>query len=402
MSLTHKYVEDSSVVSEYRASSRFIGKGTYGEVISVIRNRDGEELIAKISNISDRIPSLTRAFADNIRLEGRILEYIKAPYFVAIIPPQALEQGYSISPDQSILIMRSMDPKKEGNFLHQYLSPTGLKKRFRAHTCEIFLPIFQQLQNATEKKQIIHCDIKPENLLPGGIVDFGLAQSLDYKSLYSLGIKRPSFFGTPWYRGPEMWLRSFQKGLAATYHANLSETYDVWSLGATLFEMITLRPLFPVNDKIFNAPLVFYSLLLSNRLAIPRWMRLACENKFKGKITPDELLEEGWIDHEGYQVIQQFSLKKCCIADFIEEALLKKEEKIYINDLQVLYEFYEGDTEEPSYQSHLASLIREKIKNEQMAHRLGVCVASMLTVDPYARPRLDELHRGVIEILKCG
>jgi serine/threonine protein kinase/formylglycine-generating enzyme required for sulfatase activity len=80
---------------------------------------------------------------------------------------------------------------------------------------------------------IVHRDIKPSNIriLPEGrsvLLDFGLAQAADWKSLTEMG----QFRGTPHYAAPEQVDSSI---------GPIDERSDVYSLGATLYECITGR-----------------------------------------------------------------------------------------------------------------------------------------------------------------
>ena len=88
------------------------------------------------------------------------------------------------------------------------------------------------------KNHICHGDLKPSNIIltAGGVpmlVDFGLAK--DMRSLSS--IQSAEFLGTMAYASPEH--------LA---HNTMSEKSDIWSLGLTMYEMITLRQPFRTED----------------------------------------------------------------------------------------------------------------------------------------------------------
>jgi hypothetical protein len=88
---------------------------------------------------------------------------------------------------------------------------------------------------------IVHRDIKPANLLldPRGqlwITDFGLAQFSSDTGLTVTG----ETLGTMRYASPEQALA--RRGL-------VDHRSDVYSLGATLYELLTLRPLFDGRDR---------------------------------------------------------------------------------------------------------------------------------------------------------
>ncbi|MHC4521665.1 MAG: bifunctional serine/threonine-protein kinase/formylglycine-generating enzyme family protein, partial [Planctomycetota bacterium] len=83
---------------------------------------------------------------------------------------------------------------------------------------------------------IIHRDVKPSNLIlarDGRLVllDFGIARVCDERAMTLTG----SFVGTPRYMSPEQ---------IAGGHDLLDHRSDIYSLGVTLYELLTLRPLF--------------------------------------------------------------------------------------------------------------------------------------------------------------
>jgi len=86
------------------------------------------------------------------------------------------------------------------------------------------------------QRHVIHRDIKPSNLIldPDGriwLTDFGLARRTDDVSLSLTG----ALLGTPRYMSPEQ---------AAAAHRPIDHRTDLYSLGATLYELVTGRPIF--------------------------------------------------------------------------------------------------------------------------------------------------------------
>jgi hypothetical protein len=86
------------------------------------------------------------------------------------------------------------------------------------------------------KSGVIHRDMKPSNLLlsPDGrlsINDFGLARLLEQPEMTMTG----EFVGTPAYLSPEQ---------ITSGRVPLDHRTDIYSLGATLYELLTLRPPF--------------------------------------------------------------------------------------------------------------------------------------------------------------
>jgi len=88
---------------------------------------------------------------------------------------------------------------------------------------------------------IIHRDVKPSNLIlahDGRLVllDFGIARLCKEQAMTLTG----SFVGTPRYMSPEQ---------IAGRHDNVDHRCDVYSLGATLYELLTLQPLFDGHTR---------------------------------------------------------------------------------------------------------------------------------------------------------
>ena len=88
---------------------------------------------------------------------------------------------------------------------------------------------------------VVHRDIKPSNLLlaPDGrlsINDFGLARMLEQPGMTMTG----EFVGSPLYMSPEQ---------ITAGRAPLDHRTDIYSLGATLYELLTHRPPFPGDTR---------------------------------------------------------------------------------------------------------------------------------------------------------
>ncbi len=89
------------------------------------------------------------------------------------------------------------------------------------------------------QRGVIHRDIKPSNLLldPEGVVwltDFGLARRVDEVVLTATGV----LMGTPRYMSPEQ---------AGGFKKPVDHRTDIYSLGATLYELATGKPVFEAD-----------------------------------------------------------------------------------------------------------------------------------------------------------
>lgn len=98
----------------------------------------------------------------------------------------------------------------------------------RAHGAQIASAIA-----ALHEAQVVHCDLKPENVIvgprgpgrPAGkatVVDFGVARFLDEP-----GELEPTIAGTPPYMAPEQW------------RGRIGTATDVYALGCLLYELVT-------------------------------------------------------------------------------------------------------------------------------------------------------------------
>ncbi len=127
-------------------------------------------------------------------------------------------------------------------------APQGVLSTSRSHRSSAYIQAAVQLGievaealDYAHREGVLHRDIKPGNLLLDGrgkvwVADFGLARIEADPGLTVTG----DVVGTLRYMSPEQ---------ALGQRAALDGRADVYALGATLYELLTLEPVFPGDDK---------------------------------------------------------------------------------------------------------------------------------------------------------
>jgi hypothetical protein len=110
--------------------------------------------------------------------------------------------------------------------------------------CELARQAALGLQHAHERG-MVHRDVKPHNLLltPGGqvkILDFGLARVVEEGGAGALTLPSGTLLGTPDYVAPEQARDPGRADIRA----------DIYSLGCTLYHLLTGRPPFPAGTAL--------------------------------------------------------------------------------------------------------------------------------------------------------
>ncbi|MCZ6691759.1 MAG: tetratricopeptide repeat protein [Planctomycetota bacterium] len=166
----------------------------------------------------------------------------------------AMELVVGRSLSQVIAQVRSLGARPDGNRLslvstrdrspassatHSFKTPTG-DRAYYVRIAEMFAGIADALE-AAHSQGIIHRDIKPANLILDDegvlkVMDFGLARvEGEGLSMTMTG----DLLGTPAYMSPEQ---------AMAKRIRIDHRTDIYSLGATLYEVLTLAPPFRGED----------------------------------------------------------------------------------------------------------------------------------------------------------
>lgn len=195
---------------------RLIGKGTYANVFEGIDTVYKRKVAIKQSKIprNDGIPATT------IR-EINVLNNLN---------------------HENILKLFDVISTENEMFLILEFFEYDLKSYTQNVVCFDYIDIFRQIADGLEyihSNQIIHRDIKPQNILVNNqgrvvIADFGLSRSIE--------IEMPSYSTdvvSLWYRAPEILMGS------SKYIYNI----DIWSLGCVFYETITGEVLFSSDSE---------------------------------------------------------------------------------------------------------------------------------------------------------
>lgn len=212
-----------TVSGKYRVEG-VLGEGAVGLVLAA-RNIAIDELVALKVLKPEHLhqPNVVERFVR----EAKVASCLRSEHVAAIYDVGVLEDG------TPFLVMEHL----EGETLDRRIERGPLHKR---EAVDIMLQVCEGLA-AAHALDIVHRDIKPENLFiarrPGTstvkVLDFGLAKAtakgVDLLEPRPAPVGAFKVLGTPAYISPEQ-LRE---------PSEVDERADVWSLGVTLFEMLT-------------------------------------------------------------------------------------------------------------------------------------------------------------------
>ncbi len=223
-------LNEDSKVGKYTVLA-CIGNGSYGSVYRVIDEYD-QIWVIKVQGLKSGL------------IEERFIKRLKGiPNVIQI------EETYTTD-DFHFMVM------------NEYPSTLlDFKKRTSQEWCIILEKLLRAL-SAIHERGIVHCDIKPENILMDGdepvIADFGLAGEMG-----EMGGLIVSWY----FRHPKIAEKLLDfKDKKSAYHSNVFEKkayVDIWALGASMFEVISRKVLFyqcgVYRDKyFFNSELQLY------------------------------------------------------------------------------------------------------------------------------------------------
>ena len=220
-----KPVLNGSIIQGYKII-KFLGKGKFSDVYQAERQLDSKLVALKIIKIYDIMDKETvQKCLQEVDLLKRVSHPNIVKYFDSFISNNELYIAieWADKGDVKKLIKKF---KQEGDQIDE------------VHVIEYVREIASALQHMHEQR-VIHRDLKPANILIFSdgtfkLGDLGLGRSLSKET-----IKAFSRVGTPLYMAPEV-----------INNKGYDFKSDNWSLGCVVYELVTLRSPFQINEKI--------------------------------------------------------------------------------------------------------------------------------------------------------
>merc|ERR1719510_1090037 len=230
------FKHDKDISQAYQIfTDEVLGSGQFGIVFGGVHRTTGHSVAIKVID-KKRFPTKQEAALKN---EVSILQNLHHPGVVN------LERMFE-TPERIFVVME----KLKGDMLEMILS-SELGRLSERITRFLVMQILVALKHL-HSKNIVHCDLKPENVLLSSDSDFPQVKLCDFGFARIIGEKgfRKSVVGTPAYLAPEV-LRN--KGY--------NRTLDMWSTGVIIY--VSLSGTFPfnededINEQIQNASFMY-------------------------------------------------------------------------------------------------------------------------------------------------
>ncbi|KAG7244306.1 hypothetical protein INR49_004446 [Caranx melampygus] len=260
---------------------KMINKGSFAKVMEGLHIGTGEKVAIKV--IDKKKARQDSYVLKNMKREPRIHQMVRHPHIVVLLETLETENSYYMA----------MELCAGGDLMDRICERKRLEEReVRRYTRQILSAV-----EHLHKHGIVHRDLKIENFLLDEhnnikIVDFGLSNTLKAESL-SLELLNTQC-GSPAYAAPEL--------LA---HRKYGPKVDVWSVGVSMFAMLTGTLPFTVEP--FNIKQLHQKMVNGEISSIPNDVSKGAVSFVLSLLEPDPAkrpsvraaMEERWIN-EGY------------------------------------------------------------------------------------------------------
>jgi dual specificity tyrosine-phosphorylation-regulated kinase 2/3/4 len=200
----------------------FLGKGSFGEVFRAFDHQEKNEVAVKVVRSKEK-------YLEQARSEIEILKFIKEK---SECKTQIVNFLRSFLFRNHLVLVFELLCENLYEFLRKN-SFRGLKiQQIKKIACQVL-----KVLSFLEGVNLIHCDIKPENLLIQSsksssikMIDFGSA-CFEERQVFT-------YIQSRFYRAPEI-----------VFGMRYSSAIDIWSFGCLLVELYTGMPIFPAENE---------------------------------------------------------------------------------------------------------------------------------------------------------
>ncbi len=225
---THRYL-----------SRTVLGEGGMGQVQQVDDAVLGRSVARKVmhAEIAAR-PEGVKRFLREARIQGRLEHPAVVPVYDLGLDDHGVP-WFTMKQVRGLTLQEVLDGVARGD--------GELRARFpRRRLLTAFVQVCRAIDYA-HSRSVLHRDLKPGNIMLGEfgdvhVLDWGLAgvshAPTEHEVFPEASARKGSVFGTPGFMAPEQVLRK-----------PLDERADVYALGAILFEILALTPMFPGSSE---------------------------------------------------------------------------------------------------------------------------------------------------------
>eukprot|EP00884_Botryococcus_braunii_P001430 jgi/Botrbrau1/11288/Bobra.0038s0054.1 len=227
-------VEDSHYVSGYEKRG-IIGRGTFATVEVWAKKFDGQPAAIAVKRFNGQADICDlQMLAEQ---EAKILKNLRQEHDNIVGFREYIKHG-----EDHCLVLEYVKGDNILELIEQQSStPNGLRGDA---WYDLILRLTRQLllglQHLHEKEEIMHFDIKPENLL---VTESGILKICDFGLSCKMGTPLEAAVNTIWYSAPEL-LENEVKSPSQPYTPDHSGAIDVWGVGCVVYEMLTGTPPF--------------------------------------------------------------------------------------------------------------------------------------------------------------